>query len=142
MQVKRAKTFSQKKAAIVREWHLLDGKDQVLGRLASQIATILQGKDKPSYTPHLDGGDYLVLINAGQIVLTRGKETKKVYVRHSNYPGGLSKETFAALLKRNPEAVIKLAVKGMLPDNRLRAARLERLKVFTGAQHTYQNYLK
>jgi large subunit ribosomal protein L13 len=142
MKTRRTKTFSQTKESVVRKWHLLDAKGKVLGRLASEIATILSGKSKPTYTPHIDGGDYVVLINAGEVAVTRGKENKKIYTRHSNYPGGFRQEVYADLLKRKPEAIIRAAVKGMLPDNRLRDDRLVRLKVFAGAEHSYHNYIK
>jgi large subunit ribosomal protein L13 len=142
MKTKRVKTFSQTKESVVRKWHLVDAKGKVLGRLASEIAVILLGKSKPTYTPHIDGGDYVVLINASEIEVTRDKENKKVYTRHSNYPGGLRREVYIDLFKRRPEAVIQAAVKGMLPDNRLRDTRLSRLKVFAGVEHTYHNYIK
>jgi large subunit ribosomal protein L13 len=142
MQIKRVKTYTQKQREIKRAWRLLDADHQVLGALASQIAFILQGKDKKTYTPHLDGGDYIVLINASQIVVTGTKAAQKTYIKHSNYPGGLVKENFSTLQKRRPDAIIRQAVKGMLPDNRLRDARLSRLKIFAGSKHTYTNYFK
>ena len=142
MKIKRHRTYSQPQAQVDRRWVLLDAKGQVLGRLATEIADLLQGKGKATYTPHIDGGDYVVVINASQVLLTRAKADHKVYTRHSNYPGGLSSETFAQAVVRNPDRVIKTAVKGMLPDNKLRRGRLARLKVFPGVEHDYKNYIK
>jgi large subunit ribosomal protein L13 len=142
MKTYRVKTMSKRGEDVKRQWRLIDAKDKVLGRLATEIATILMGKDKGDYTPHVDGGDYVVLINASQIAVTGGKREKKLYTRHSNYPGGLRQENLEQLLARRPEAVILTAVRGMLPDNRLRAGRLARLKVFGGAEHNYQSNIK
>ena len=142
MKTYRTKTPSVAKEKVARQWRLIDAQDRVLGQLASELAIILQGKDKANYTPHVDGGDYVVLINTSRLVLTGNKADKKLYIRHSNYPGGLSSETFSHLLARNPEAVIRTAVKGMLPDNKLRDARLKRLKVFADSEHDYKNYIK
>ena len=142
MKIRRPQTKSQKKAELKREWVLIDGQDRVLGQLATEIAHKLQGKHKPSYTPHLDGGDYIVLVNAAKVTLTGAKAHKKIYTRHSNYPGGLVREDFATLQARDPEAIIRLAVKGMLPDNKLRDGRLKRLKVFPDDKHPYQNFIK
>ncbi|MBQ6154267.1 50S ribosomal protein L13 [bacterium] len=142
MKTYRSKTTSQRKEDVQRAWILVDGKDRVLGQLATEIAEILQGKNKATYSPHVDGGDYVVLINASQIQVTRAKAEKKTYVHHSNYPGGLVKETFAQLINRSPDAVIRTAVKGMLPNNKLKDARLARLKVFPGSEHSYKNYIK
>ena len=142
MKTYREKTYSKRKEDVKRRWRLIDAKDRVVGQLATEIATALSGKDKATYTPHIDDGDYVVLINAGQMVLTGNKESKKLYVRHSNYPGGLRSETFSQLRRRRPELIIRGAVKGMLPDNRLRDGRLARLKVFADDKHTYSNYIK
>ena len=142
MKTYRTKTPALAKEKVERSWRLLDADNRVLGQLASEIATILQGKDKATYTPHIDGGDYVVLVNASKLILTGTKADKKLYIRHSNYPGGWSSETFAHLLARQPEAVVRHAVKGMLPDNKLRDARLKRLKVFAGSEHNYKNYIK
>ena len=142
MKTYRKKTFVQKKEALKRQWHLLDAKEQILGDLATEISTLLLGKNKAEYTPHNDGGDYVVVINASTIKVTGNKEKNKIYARHSNYPGGYKEENFADLLARYPEKIIITAVKGMLPSNRLRDARLKRLKVFAGNEHTYQNYIK
>lgn len=141
MKTYRTKTKITKTADVKRQWRLLDGQGKILGRLASEIAVALQGKDKPSYTPNIDGGDYVVVINASQIVLTRGKADTKLYIRHSNYPGGLSKENFASLQKRKPEEVVVQAVKNMLPNNRLKTLRLARLKVYGGSEHPHGSYI-
>ena len=142
MKTYRTKTFSQRKEDIVRQWHLLDAKNQVLGDFASQIAVLLSGKNKATYTPSQDNGDYVVIINASHIAVTGNKAENKLYRRHSNYPGGFKEETFSELLKRQPESIIIRAVKGMLPANRHRDAKLARLKIFANDQHTYQNYIK
>lgn len=142
MKTYRLKTQTIKTADIKREWHFIDAKDTVLGKLASKIAPLLQGKHKPNYTPHLDNGDYVVVTNASQVVVTRNKAESKVYISHSNYPGGLKKETFATLQKRQPEEIISLAVKNMLPNNRLRSHRLARLKVYAGDKHPHGSYSK
>ncbi len=142
MKIYRQKTTVQRKEDIKRNWLLLDAKDRVLGDLASEIATLLIGKNKPEYTPHNDGGDYVVLINASQVVVTGNKAADKIYYRHSNYPGGFKQEKYSDLIVRKPEAVIQNAVKGMLPKNRLQDPRLARLKVFANSEHTYSNYIK
>ncbi len=142
MQTYRTKTKTIKASEVSRNWEFIDASEQVLGRLACQIAVLLQGKHKPTYTPHLDGGDYVVVTNASKIVLTRGKADKKLYWSHSNYPGGLKKETFATLQKRKPEEIVFLAVKNMLPNNRLRSQRLARLKVYPSSTHPHGSYSK
>lgn len=142
MKTYRTKTTVQRKEDIKRAWILVDAKNRVLGDLASEIATLLQGKNKPTYTAHNDGGDYVVVINMSEIVVTGKKALDKKYSRHSNYPGGYTEEAFADLLIRKPEAILLQAVKGMLPTNRLKDARLARLKVFAGSEHTYSNYIK
>lgn len=142
MKTYRSKTKTIKSADINRQWHFIDAKGEVLGKLASQLTALLQGKHKTTYTPHLDNGDYVVVTNASQVVVTRSKAESKVYISHSNYPGGLKKETFATLQKRRPEEIINLAVKNMLPNNRLRSARLARLKVYAGDKHPHGSYIK
>lgn len=142
MKTYRTKTTVQRKEDVKRNWLLIDAKDQILGSLASQIADSLIGKHKVDYTPHNDGGDYVVVINASQVAVTGKKALDKLYTHHSNYPGGYKEETFANLLARQPEAVIRTAVKGMLPKNRLQDDRLSRLKIFAGNEHTYGNYIK
>ncbi len=136
------KTASTKPSDIKRQWHILDASDQILGRLSTQIATKLIGKHKPYYTPHLDCGDYVIVINTDKIQTTGGKTKKKVYYHHSGYPGGLKAETLGELMTKNSTRVIELAVKNMLPKNKLRSPRLRRLKVFTGSDHPYTDKLQ
>ncbi len=124
--------------AVESKWWLVDGQGQVLGRLASQVASILRGKHKTSFVPYMDMGDFVVVINAGRIRLTGGKLEKKVYVRHSGYPGGLKSVPAKELLDRHPERMIKAAVQGMLPKNKLAARVLRKLKVYPGQDHPHQ----
>ena len=135
-------TQPTKSEQIKREWHLIDLKDQTLGRIATQIALLLMGKNKPYFVRNLDCGDYVVLINAKQIKVTGKKEQDKVYARHSGYPGGFKSETLRELRVRKPEDIILHAVKGMLPDNRLKAKMLTRLFIFAEAEHKYEDKLK
>ena len=132
-----AKTYSQKPSEVNRRWILIDASQAPLGRVSTQIAKYLIGKYKPTYTPHMDGGDYVVVINAAQAVVTGDKETGKVYYRHSGYPGGISDETLAERREKYPERIIEAAVKGMLPRNKLAAERLKRLRVFAGSDHDH-----
>ena len=129
-------TYVNDKTA-TKNWVLIDANDEVLGRLASQIAKILRGKNKPSFTPHVDCGDNVIVINADKVKLTGAKMTDKVYVRHTGYPGGQRFASPADYLKRKPEFVIQKAVKGMLPRNRLGAVLLKNLKVYAGAEHPH-----
>lgn len=122
-----------------KSWHLIDAKDQILGRLATKIARLLTGKDKVEYVPYLDVGDYVVVINARDVATTGKKERQKVYYRHSGYPGGLKAETLRELRKRRPEEIIRRAVKGMLPKNKLQKSMLRRLHIFAGAEHTFKD---
>ena len=131
------RTYSLPKEAVKRNWHLIDAQGQLLGKVAVQIADHLQGKKKLDFTPHTDNGDYVVVINAGEIGVTGKKEQHKMYYRHTNYPGGFRQETLAELRARRPEQIIKLAVQNMLPKNRTRSDRLARLKIFVGAEHPY-----
>ena len=131
------KTISANRATVNKQWVLIDAEGEVLGRLASQVAKILRGKTKPSYTPHVDCGDNVIVINADKVRLTGNKMTDKVYVRHTGYPGGQRFATPADYLKRKPEFVIEKAVKGMLPRNRLGAAIFKNLKVYAGAEHPH-----
>lgn len=131
------KTVSLNAATVQKEWVLIDAEGEVLGRLASQIAKILRGKNKPGYTPHVDCGDNVIVINADKVRLTGNKMTDKVYVRHTGYPGGQRFATPAEYLKRKPEFVIEKAVKGMLPRTRMGAAYLRNLKVYAGAEHPH-----
>ena len=132
------KTFIAKEHEIEKNWHLIDASDKVLGRLATEIATILRGKKKPIFTPHMDAGDYVVVVNAEKVVLTGNKLDKKTYYRHSGYVGGLKKTTAKEMLEQKPENLIKFAVKGMLPKNSLGRRQLTKLKVYTGPDHPHQ----
>jgi large subunit ribosomal protein L13 len=129
-------TYSPKPGEIERRWHVIDANDVVLGRLASQAAHLLRGKHKPQFAPHVDTGDFVIVINAEKIALT-GKKLESPRYRHSGYPGGLSKRTVGELLESKPERVIELAVKGMLPKNTLGRAQLKKLKVYAGPEHPH-----
>ncbi|NCN45443.1 MAG: 50S ribosomal protein L13 [Candidatus Pacebacteria bacterium CG10_big_fil_rev_8_21_14_0_10_36_11] len=139
--MKTQTTFMQRKEDVTREWHLVDVKDKVLGRIATEIAVMLIGKNKPTYTPHTDAGDFVVVINAREVAVTRGKELKKIYYRHTGFPGGLKQRTFEEMIQKNPEEVIRLAVKNMLPKNRLQGERMARLKIYEGAEHKHASQL-
>jgi large subunit ribosomal protein L13 len=132
------KTFAAKEQEILKKWFLVDAKDRVLGRLATQIAIRLRGKHKPVFTPHADTGDFIVVINAEKIALTGTKLHKKVYYRHSGYIGGLKKITARRLLEEKPEEVLRLAVKRMLPKNSLGRRQLKKLKIYKGADHPHE----
>jgi large subunit ribosomal protein L13 len=132
------KTFSAKPTDVERKWYLVDAAEAPLGRLSTQVATLLTGKGKPQFTKHIDCGDYVVIINAGNLVITGDKGNKKVYYRHSNYPGGLKETTLNEQLEKDPTAVTVHAIRGMLPVNKLRDARLARLKVYAGAEHQHE----
>jgi len=132
------KTPTGKIADIKREWHLFDAQGQVLGRLATQIATILMGKHKPSFERHQDVGDHVVVINAEKVVLTGNKLDAKKYYHHSQYPGGLKERTARQVLDKHPERLIKEAVRTMMPDNKLRSPRMRRLKIYAGGEHPHQ----
>lgn len=136
------KTKTTRKGEIKRNWHLIDVQDKVLGRTASQIAQLLRGKGKPYFVPHLDCGDYVVVINAKEVEVSGKKEKQKVYTRYSGYPGGLKKERIAALRARKPEEIIRRAVSGMLPKNKLRKRWLARLFVFAQKEHPYEKKVK
>ena len=131
------KTISANAATVTKEWVLIDATNAVLGRLAAQVAKILRGKDKPIFTPHVDCGDNVIIINAEKVRLTGKKLTDKEYVRHSGYPGGIRLTTPAEYLKKNPEFIIEKAVKGMLPRTRLGAAQMRNLKVYAGGEHPH-----
>lgn len=132
-----AKTFSQKTADVTREWFLIDAAELPLGRIATIIADKLIGKSKPTYTPHVDGGDYVVVINAANLVVTGDKETDKIYYRHSGFPGGIKDATLAEVREKYPERIIEKAVQGMLPKNKLSAGRMARMKIFAGSEHAH-----
>ena len=131
------KTYYAKPLEVEREWVLIDATDQVLGRVASVAAQILKGKHKPQYTPHVDTGDFVIVINADKIKVTGAKAADKVYYRHSGYVGGMKSETFAEAMEKHPERVIEHAVKGMLPKNTLGRAMGKKLKVYAGAEHPH-----
>jgi len=138
------KTFtkSTKVSEIKREWHLLDAKEKILGRFATEIAKLLMGKNKPYFVPHLDCGDNVVVINAKDIKVTGKKEKQKQYTSYSGYPGGLKVTSLEKLREEHPERIIEFAVKNMLPKNKLRDSRMERLKVFQGEEHPYKDKFK
>jgi len=131
------KTYSAKPTEIEREWHVFDASDKILGRLATQVASLLMGKHKPMFSPNLDTGDFVVIINAEKIRITGNKAKQKLYYRHSGYPGGLKSISFEKLMQTNPTRVIEHAVKGMLPHNRLGAKMVKKLKVYTGDTHPH-----
>ena len=133
-----AKTYTVRESEIERRWYVVDATDETLGRLASRIARVLEGKNKPAYSPTLDCGDHVVVVNAGKIHVTSGKLESKLYMRHSGYPHGLKAESLGHLLERRPEEVIRRAVKGMLPHNRLGAQQITKLKVYASAEHPHQ----
>ena len=132
------KTYSTKPEDIEREWWIVDAEGKTLGRLASEVARILRGKHKPYYAPHLDCGDYVIVINAEKIHVTGRKLDNKIYYRHSGYPGGLKRMTLREMLQRRPTRVIRKAVWGMLPHNRLGRRMIKKLKVYAGAEHPHQ----
>lgn len=131
------KTYSVKAADIKREWHLIDASDKVLGRLATQVASLLMGKHKPLFSRNMDIGDFVVVTNADKIRFTGNKAEQKVYYRHSGYPAGLKSVTLEEMMQTHPTRVIEYAVKGMLPQNRLRARMMKRLRVYTGDAHPH-----
>jgi large subunit ribosomal protein L13 len=131
------RTYSPKASEITREWHVIDATDVVLGRLATHTAALLRGKHKPTFVPHMDVGDFVIIINADKVALTGSKlEQKKAY-RHSGYPGGLTATSYAELLETNPERAVEKAVKGMIPHNKLGRAQLTKLKVYAGSEHPH-----
>lgn len=132
------KTYMAKPAEVSRRWYVVDAQGKPLGRLASEVAKILRGKHKPQYTPHVDVGDYVIVINADKVVLTGNKLDQKYYRRHSGYPGGLKEIKYRDFLQKNPERVIEVAVKGMLPKNSLGRAMGKKLKVYRGSEHSHQ----
>jgi len=132
------KTYSAKVGEVEKKWYLVDAKDKVLGRLATEIARKLRGKDKPVFTPHIDTGDYLIVINAEKIKLTGNKLKQKLYHSYSGYIGGLKSITAEKLLEKKPENLLIFAVKGMLPKNKLRQVMLNNLKVYAGSEHPHE----
>ncbi len=132
------KTYNLKTENRNRQWYIVDAENQILGRLSSVIATKLRGKDKPYFTPHIDNGDFIVVVNAEKIKVTGTKMKDKKYYRHSGYPGGLKETNLKTLLEKKPETVIYQAVKGMLPKNRLGRAQLKKLKIYSGPDHPHR----
>ena len=136
------KTYSTKKSDIIPEWHLIDAEGKTLGRLATEVAQLLKGKHKPNYVSYLDTGDYVVIINAEKVSVTGDKADKKIYYRHSLYPGGLKSVNYRRMLQEHPTRIIEHAVKGMLPHNRLGAAMYKKLKVYKGPSHPHEAQFK
>jgi large subunit ribosomal protein L13 len=132
------KTYNAKHEDIVKDWYLIDAEGQILGRLASEIARRLRGKHKPIYTPYVDTGDFVIVVNAGKVSLTGKKMSDKVYYHHSGYPGGLKETSVGKMLQDNPEKVLLFAVRGMLPKNSLGRKMLKKLKIYTGNDHPHE----
>lgn len=132
-----AKTYSQKPSEVQRRWLLIDASEAPVGRIATVIARHLTGKNKPTYTPHIDGGDYVIVINAKDSVFTGNKEVDKKYYRHSGFPGGIKDATVGQVREKHPERLIEAAVKGMIPKNKLADERMKRLRVFAGSDHSH-----
>jgi large subunit ribosomal protein L13 len=132
------KTWTAKPGEVTREWYLVDADGQTLGRLATRIADTLRGKNKPQYTPHVDTGDFVVVVNAEKVAVTGNKLDQKRYYRHSGYPGGIRSRTLREQLDRRPEEVLRKAVKGMLPRNRLARRQLTKLKIYAGPEHPHE----
>lgn len=131
------RTYSPKASEIQRSWHVVDAEGLVLGRMATEVARLLRGKHKPTFTPHLDTGDHVIVVNASKVVLTAGKAEDKTIYRHSGYPGGIRSQTYADLLATKPEEAIRRTVRGMLPKNRLGRQMLRKLKVYSGPTHPH-----
>ena len=136
------KTYQPKEKEIKRNWHLMDAKGKVLGRLSSEVSKLLIGKHKVNYSPHMDSGDYVVVTNISGIILTGKKEQQKLYRSHSGYPGGFKEVSFKKMFSEFPERVFQKSVLGMLPNNRLKSKRIKRLKIFKDSEHPYSDKLK
>ncbi|MCY3768479.1 MAG: 50S ribosomal protein L13 [Gammaproteobacteria bacterium] len=132
------KTFSANPDKIKREWYVVDAQNKVLGRLSAEIARLLRGKHKPEFTPHVDTGDYIIVVNAEKVVVTGNKYHDKRYYRHTGYPGGIKEASFREVQAKHPTRIIQTAVKGMLPKNKLGRAMLSKLKVYAGSEHNHQ----
>ncbi|HVV14256.1 50S ribosomal protein L13 [Amycolatopsis sp.] len=130
-------TYSPKPGDVTRAWHVIDAEDVVLGRLATEVATLLRGKHKPTYAPHVDTGDFVIIVNAEKVALTGNKRDQKFAYRHSGYPGGLRKRSFGELLDTRPERLLEKVVRGMLPKNKLGRAQAKKLKVYAGPEHPH-----
>ena len=131
------RTYTPKPGDTERTWYVIDATDVVLGRLATHAATLLRGKHKPTFAPHVDGGDFVIIINADKVALTGAKREQKIAYRHSGYPGGLKATNYAELLEKNPERAVEKAIRGMIPKNRLGSAQINKLKVYRGAEHPH-----
>jgi large subunit ribosomal protein L13 len=136
--MKTVKTYSAKPSDVVRTWYVLDAAEAPLGRVAAKAATLLLGKGKPMFTTHIDTGDFVVIINAAQTVVTGKKAQDKMYYKHSGFPGGLRERTFTEQMEKDPTAAMRQAIRGMLPVNKLRDARLDRLKIYADADHKHE----
>jgi large subunit ribosomal protein L13 len=132
------RTYSPKAGELTHAWHVIDAEDVVLGRLATQVATLLRGKHKPTYAPHMDTGDFVVIVNAEKVALTGNKRDQAFVYRHSGFPGGLRKRSFGEMLEKQPERLLEKTIKGMLPHNRLGRAMGSKLKVYAGPNHPHQ----
>lgn len=132
------KSFMAKPRDIERKWYVIDAEGKVLGKVAAKAATVLRGKNKPTFTPHMDTGDYVVIINADKVLVTGKKETDKIYKRHSGYPGGLKETSLGELRAKNPEQILSHAVKGMMPKGKLGRQMFKKLKVYAGAEHPHK----
>lgn len=137
MKAKLQTTWSPTPSDIDREWHVVDADQVPLGRLASEVAQLLRGKHKPTFAPHVDGGDYVIVLNAEKVMVTGSKETDKIYYRHSGFPGGIRQESVETMRQRHPERLIENAVRGMLPKNKLGRATLGKLRVYAGSEHPH-----
>ncbi|MES2210401.1 MAG: 50S ribosomal protein L13 [Chloroflexota bacterium] len=133
-----AKTYTARESEIERRWFVVDATGQTLGRIATQVARVLSGKNKPTYTAHLDTGDHVIILNASKVAVSRDKLSSKSYARHSGHPQGFKEESLGKLLERRPEEVLRRAVKGMMPHNRLGAQQLRKLKIYAGSDHPHQ----
>jgi large subunit ribosomal protein L13 len=131
------KSYMARPLEVERKWYVVDAEGQTLGRLATEIATVLRGKNKPQYTPHVDTGDFVVVVNAEKVVVTGRKAEQKVYRRHSGYPGGLKETSYEQLMERRPTEILRRAVKGMMPKNRLARQQLRKLKIYAGPEHPH-----
>ncbi len=133
-----AKTYTARESEIERRWFVVDAAGQTLGRIATQVARVLEGKNKPTYTPHLDTGDHVIILNASKVTVSRDKLDSKSYARHSGHPQGFKQESLGHLMERRPEEVLRRAIKGMLPHNRLGTQQLRKLKIYAGSDHPHQ----
>lgn len=130
-------SFIQKPAEVERKWYVVDAEGKTLGRMASAVAAVLRGKNKPTYTPHVDCGDYVIIINADKVAVTGKKRQEKIYKRHTGYPGGLKELTFEQMMEKHPEEVVRHAVKGMMPNGKLGRKMFKKLKVYAGPEHNH-----